>query len=314
MNIGLLGYGNMGRNHYRVLSCLREEHHFWLSVWDPALSRPELERLARLDRGISYLDDRDMLESGWADAVIVATPTETHLHYINRALARDLPMFVEKPVVAPGQVLPLGARPFVGYVERYNLAVRMLVEQVEAGLIGSVEYVETERVNGMAQGRWKCEGAIYDLGVHDFDLLHLLGLSDVFVDSAEVVRRGNRDVHASVGATAYAPGPSTNRIKIRCRMSWLEDVKRRQVTVYGSRGVARACTSPWPPLFGTFRWSDANGALSEPVRFAEEPLLLEVADWLRGVRGLERSGLHHPDPLGLAAQRVASDAVRKADL
>ena len=91
IKICVIGMGNMGRNHARVLSDLPGAE-----LVGVAEARPFT---GKLPAGVkAYTDYRVMLDEQKPDAVVVAVPTELHMPIAVDAMQRGIHVLVEKPI------------------------------------------------------------------------------------------------------------------------------------------------------------------------------------------------------------------------
>ncbi len=97
-------------------------------------------------------------------------------------VAHGVHLLVEKPLAASGaearELTSLceraGVRGAVGHVERFNPALLELRRRVQAGQLGEVFLIATERV-GPFPDRVRDVGVVKDLATHDLDLVRWLG-------------------------------------------------------------------------------------------------------------------------------------------
>ena len=145
LKVGLIGLGNMGRNHMRVLSMLKGVDLVF--VYD--VNQEATKRLAAQcgARALSDLDEA----LGDVDAVIIASPTVTHADYILRVAGKVKNIFVEKPLaqnLAETQRVAEFAEKEklniqVGFIERFNPAVQGLKNILaKSTRVISVEWLE----------------------------------------------------------------------------------------------------------------------------------------------------------------------------
>ena len=173
--VGLIGLGAMGRNHLRLLSA-REDVEL-VAISDPL---PEvLEAATRHDR-------RDGLRRArrrcWPtadlDAVVIASPTTTHLALGLAAVGRGIATLIEKPLAAtPAEADGLvtasaetGVPIQVGHVERFNPAVLELGRLLDEGWLSTVYSIASRRA-GPFPARIRDVGVTIDLATHDVDIL-----------------------------------------------------------------------------------------------------------------------------------------------
>jgi myo-inositol 2-dehydrogenase / D-chiro-inositol 1-dehydrogenase len=94
---GIIGCGSMGREHIENLRALGGTQV--TAVADPSPQSRE-QASAILDGQVQLFDDhKELLKSGLCDAVVVASPNFTHIAVMRDALATDLHILCEKPLV-----------------------------------------------------------------------------------------------------------------------------------------------------------------------------------------------------------------------
>lgn len=194
MNVALYGLGRMGAHHQRHLVAAGHA----VAVFDPA-------------RGLRG-DERGV------EAVVVATPTRTHLEVALPWLERGVPVLVEKPLassVSEAEILAAFPHCAVGHVERFNPAFEA-IRQVSPG------FVQAERLAPWAD-RGTDVDVVLDLMIHDLDLFAALTRSPVREVRANglAVRSGLVDiVHARVETGAGQVGVFTaSRISRKAQRS-----------------------------------------------------------------------------------------------
>ena len=94
---GIIGCGSMGREHIENIRAMGGA--LVTAVADPAAAS-RAQAAALLDGEVTLFErHRDLLESGLCDAVVIASPNFTHIEVMRDALATDLHLLVEKPLV-----------------------------------------------------------------------------------------------------------------------------------------------------------------------------------------------------------------------
>ena len=171
--LGILGLGNMGRGHLRVLSMLRDADVKF--VFDPDPAAPDrANALGYTGPVLSHQADLDAA-CGEAEALVIATPTSTHFDLIARHIDRIPHMFVEKPLTATlseaqeiAQVArAAGVHIQVGFIQRFNPAIQTLREIL--GGSSEVSSVDITRTNKLSD-RITDVDVVVDLMIHDLDL------------------------------------------------------------------------------------------------------------------------------------------------
>ena len=151
-------------------------------VFDPIRSRREL--IASRHSGCGAFDSAESLvHSGDVDAVIVATPAESHAEMASLALRAGLPVLVEKPLagsLGDGQRLDAvqrstGVPVMVGLNRRWwGPAVRLRQRLARAGRGPATVRMEfTSDVSGWSPLSARSD-ALDDLATHQLDLLRFL--------------------------------------------------------------------------------------------------------------------------------------------
>lgn len=139
LSIGLVGAGAIGRMHADVIAA--SDFATIVGVADPT----EAGRLYCRERGLAwYASHRDLLDAGGVEALIVATPNQSHLEVGLAAIAHGVPALVEKPVtvtVAEGEELSAASREsgvpiLVGHHRRHNPIIAKARELVGRGALG----------------------------------------------------------------------------------------------------------------------------------------------------------------------------------
>ncbi|MDE2363437.1 MAG: Gfo/Idh/MocA family oxidoreductase [Hyphomicrobiales bacterium] len=140
VRIGVVGAGAIGRMHVATIAA--SDCALACAVADPA---PEAEGFAR-ELGIPYFaDHRTMMDVAAPDAVIVAAPNDLHVPIALDAIARKLPVLVEKPIASTledGETLvrastDKGAPVLVGHHRRHNPVIAEARRLVRGGAIGA---------------------------------------------------------------------------------------------------------------------------------------------------------------------------------
>ncbi len=120
------------------------------------------------------------------DAVIIATPTDTHYAIAKACLLRGKHVLVEKPLTRcidqAHELLDLANRQHlvlhVGYIERFNGALRALPAMTSKPYL-----IESHRM-GPFSSRVARDSVVLDLMIHDLDLI--LGMVDEPIESMQV--------------------------------------------------------------------------------------------------------------------------------
>jgi len=232
--MALVGIGQMGRNHLRVLS--ESPLVQLVVVVDNAIEEPDRAIL----RGAKFARTIEAIDPGEIDCVVIATPTQTHHALVRHFLERGVDVLVEKPIAATlAHAVELkqlaeerGLRLMVGHLERLNPAVRKLKQAIDHGWLGDVIHFDVTRVGGYPTQVKGGNNVLLDLAVHDIDVLNYL--------------YGPFEHHASICHSIAAPGVyDTAEILLAApdgpsaaiHVNWITPTKIRTLRVTGTKGV-----------------------------------------------------------------------------
>jgi UDP-2-acetamido-3-amino-2,3-dideoxy-glucuronate N-acetyltransferase len=185
-------------------------------------------------------DYTDLLEDGKVKAVAVAAPAALHYDLARKALLAGKDVFVEKPLalrVPQAEELVELARDkkrilMVGHILEYHPAIRKLKELVDAGELGEIHYVYSNRLN-LGKVRQE-ENILWSFAPHDISVILLLVGALPEWASTSGQHYLQHDV-ADVTMTCLAfPGKARAHIFV----SWLHPFKEQKLVVVGSRKMA----------------------------------------------------------------------------
>jgi len=295
--VAIVGAGAWGRNLVRAFSRLGDGTLAVVCDTDPR----SLASAAGVAPGARRLASFDEALSSGVDAVVVATPSPTHHRLALAALEAGKHVLVEKPLALSsrdaeqlaGEARRRGLVLMVGHLLLYHPAVRRMRELIDAGELGEVHYLYSQRVN-LGQVR-KDENALWSLAPHDIAvMLFLLG-----EEPAEVSAVGGAYLQPGIPDVVFLNARFQRDRMAQVQLSWLDPHKIRKTTVVGSRkmvvfddmesaeklrvydkGVDRNPKAVSYNEFLTLRWGDI---LIPKVRM-EEPLLVECRHFLECVR------------------------------
>lgn len=255
-----------------------------------------LEPIARRYPAVRLTDRyEEVLRADDVDGVVLATPVGTHFALAREALLAGKHVLVEKPLAQSSeecrQLIELAeSRSLVlmpGHTFLYSPPVWKVKELLDAGELGELYFGTFSRVNlGIHQSD---VSVVRDLAPHDFSmLLYWLG-------EPSFVRAIGRD---SVGSgqldVAFVDMGMPSGALVHVELSWLAPTKLRRTVLVGSeRMVVYEDASPEqvrvfdrgvdvlePKSFGEYQLSYRSGDVLSPRLDADEPLRLELEDFV----------------------------------
>ena len=294
LRVGLIGLGSMGRNHLRVLGSVPGACLAAVADTDPALLAS-----AEGSGAQPFVEPVSMLSEANLDAVVIASPTTTHLPLALAAIERGIAVLVEKPLAATpdeadrivSAATAVGAPPVqVGHIERFNPAVLELERLLREGWLSTV-FAITSRRAGPFPARIRDVGVTVDLATHDVDILCAIARERPFRVSAETARRIHADHEDLLFGLMSFPSGTVAMLDV----DWLTPAKRRQLTVVGEEGMfeldyltqrltfTQATDTTNPRLIRGYAPTYEGDVLEIPVATGE-PLAAEVSAFLQIVR------------------------------
>jgi predicted dehydrogenase len=234
--VAVVGCGYWGSKHVRVLSATPGVGSITLVDPNAALrtalhaSFPAANVVADLEEALPQVD-----------AVVIATPPQSHAELAMTALRARKHVLVEKPLatsVAQAQMLVEQARRsgttlMVGHTFQFNPAVRELRRRLRASEFGQIYYIHTARLN---LGLYRPDvNVVWDLAPHDISILNfLLDATPKAVDAwGASLAFGNVEDMAYIRLDYEEP-----KVTGYAHLSWLDPRKTRTVTVVGSKKMA----------------------------------------------------------------------------
>ncbi|MEB3243554.1 MAG: Gfo/Idh/MocA family oxidoreductase [Cyanobacteriota bacterium] len=309
VRVGVIGIGNMGWHHARVLSLLRDAE--LVGVADPDEERG---RLAKEQFGCRWFPDYPALLEE-VEAVCIAVPTLLH-HRVGLACLRaGVDVLMEKPIAATQEEAndliqaaeAAGRLLQVGHIERFNPAFRELLKVVA----GEEVVVLEARRHSPNPDRANDVSVVLDLMIHDIDLVLELAASPVVRLAAAGGRSGQGPIDYVNATLGFANGVvasltaskmahrKVRRLYTHCRSSLMEtDFLNHNLRIH-----RRPHTSVSADLGELVYRND--GFIEEVSTTSIEPLYAELEHFLQCVRGVETPAVD-----GLQASR----ALQLADL
>lgn len=288
LRVGVVGVGTMGRHHVRIIS---ESPNAILA----GLYEPDKERAVQFcdQYGCTAFESLDALLDV-ADAVSVAAPTSLHVEIGEKVLGRGIHLLMEKPLaddVQGAERLVESAREagvvlMVGHVERYNPAIRKLMEML-ADPGEEVISIDARRLAPFDGSRCIDVDVLSDLMIHDIDLALEIADSPIVAVSAS-----GRPVFSSQIDVAHARIDFENGSTAVFWTGKCSPKKVRSVTVTTNRRFFEADTLTNSLVVHT---ADSLPALEEGICFMgeirsehipvpnQEPLKAELEDFFDAI-------------------------------
>lgn len=289
MRIALVGYGQWGANIARCLNSL--------GVLDAVCDsdvRKQVEVISRYPAAHVYDCLEMALKEREIDGVVVATPAATHHAVALEVLAAGVDVLVEKPMcleVFHGQELvdmaaAQGRVLLVGHVVEYHPAFVKLKQMVDAGELGRIQYIYSNRLNW---GKFRTEeNILWSFAPHDIALiLSLTGKMPATACCHGVSRITPPIADVTLSTLCFDDGPMAHVF-----VSWLNPFKEQKLVVVGDRAMGVFSDTEMEKLKiyrGQVLWDHgqpvAHLCNSESIKAPlGEPLMLECQDFLECIQ------------------------------
>ena len=248
VRFGLLGAGRIGQVHGRNIAASGRAK--LVALADP--DRAAAERLASAT-GAALRDPDAILTARDVDAILIATPTDTHADLIEAAAAAGKAILCEKPVslsverieTCLAAVARAGVPLMIGFHRRYDPNFASLEKRLRAGEVGDIEIVTIccrDPAPPPVSYITRSGGIFRDMTIHDFDMARFLlaeepvvvhALGSVLVDPA-IGKAGDVDTAAIHMQTA------SGRICVITGSRRATYGHDQRIEVHGSKGLLRA--------------------------------------------------------------------------
>ncbi len=237
VRLGQIGLGAWGKNLLRTFNGLPD-----VAVkiaCDSDQSVPA--KLAPQYPGVEFTGDPcKVLENSQLDAVVIATPPNSHYELASKAMENGKDVFVEKPMVLGiedgRRLLEIADRKervlMVGHIMEYHPASLKLKDLIDSDKLGKIHYLYSTRVN-LGKVR-DIENSLWSFAPHDISLIiFLLGKMPVRVTAtgADYLQKGIEDV-------SFMTLHFEDKTMAHIHVSWLDPHKERKLTVVGSKMMA----------------------------------------------------------------------------
>lgn len=232
---GILGTGRIGDMHAGLVAAQPDAQVTWCFDVDRARAVATSSRVG----GRATTDVESVLSADDVDAVLIASPTNTHVELILRAAAAGKPILCEKPIdvdIAKVEMCREKLEDYdvplqLGFNRRYDPSHRSVQQAVAAGEIGPLELlVITSRDPGPPPPRpilEACGGLFRDTTIHDTDMARFVLGDDEPVEVFAMAANRVDPVFAELGDV------DTAMITMRAESGALVHINNSRRTNYG---------------------------------------------------------------------------------
>ncbi|SRR5712691_178209 len=320
LRVALFGAGRIGQVHARSAALHGEARLAW--VIDPVL--PAAEALADRYGATAGTVVDDPLGDPCVDAVVIASPTPTHIDLLRRAVLAGKPVLCEKPIDLDlhmidrcwAEIAAYQPTVMMGFNRRFDPTFRQIRQRIDQGEIGTLRALRITSRDPEPPPRsyLDASGGIFrDMTIHDFDIArYFLG------EVAEVYAVVADDGHGEMAATGDA---HQAMVLLRSRQGALCSITNsrtcvfghdQRIEAFGDGGMLEAANQT-PVSVRAYTSAAAESTATYEQFFVEryrEAYLAEFSEFVRTVREGRRPAPGFAD--GRAALALAEAAIESA--
>jgi len=320
LRIGLLGCGRIGQVHARSITATTG-----VTLTAVADALPEAAGALAQATGAETRDTAAILTAKDIDAVLIATPTDSHFDQIIAAAQNGKAIFCEKPVDMSVDnirrlidVVGRAGVPFLtGFNRRFDPSFAALRARLRGGAIGAVELaIITSRDPAPPPISYieRSGGLFRDMMIHDFDMARFL-MGEEFVRLHAV---GSALVDPEIGAAGDVDTAAVTLTTATGRICQISNSRRaaygydQRIEVHGALGMLRAENQ----LETTVELATDAGFARDPAQhfFLERYAAAYLAEMRAFVAAVTTGTPPDPDiEDGLRAQILADAATRSRE-
>ncbi len=239
VKIGIIGYGWMGSTHAKVLKTLREAE--LVAVADPLR---EARVKAQNDNPSikTYSDPRELLDDNSVDAVIIASPPDTHVPLLVKAVEKHKHVLVEKPLGPDLEslkpLLDMNPDPDLVIMTAFSLRYHSMYTDLEKMIsdLGRTILFQHVALGDIPPPKWVLDPRISG-GLLNENAIHILYLITWYFGFPEKIYAVIRDhvkpgLNDNITLTTIHPG---NTVSIITR-SWTAGQVVRYYEIIGEKG------------------------------------------------------------------------------
>ena len=191
------------------------------------------------------LNYHDVIQRPELDAIIIATPAETHFSLASEALRAGKHVFVEKPVclgLAEAQDLAQLARAsgrllFIDHTYLHSECIHFIKGKIDGGELGAkIHYFHSNRTQ---MGIYRSHSVLWDLGPHDLSIVKYLFSNEV-LDSTFGCGHSSfgaleHDTEEAVQDTAFFKLSFKSGFSASAYLSWCHPKRSRDIVIAGEQ-------------------------------------------------------------------------------
>lgn len=321
LRFGLIGTGRIGQVHASSIASDADATLAWVA--DPYVD--SAEEVAARYGGTATDSPERLLDAAEVDAVVIASPTPTHVALIEACIDAGLPVLCEKPIdldiervdALRAKVGASSVPVALGFNQRFDPSFAETHTRITAGEIGELEHVSIiSRDPGPPSADYIAVsgGIFHDMTIHDFDMVRFfLGeIVEVSAIGAQLFDKGARE-HGDYDTAAIVLRAASGAIATITNSRHSAIGYDQRLEAHGAKGLLLVANAPSSLVSAS---TSVAVEMKRPYldffleRYAEA-YARELAEFIKLVRGEESTSPTFED--GRAALIIADAARRSAE-
>lgn len=293
-SLALIGYGYWGPNLLRVLDSLKNVRIKYVCDLDEKRLKEAKEKYPNY---IYTKNVEKVLKDDEVNAIVIATPIESHYTLAKNGFLANKDVFIEKPLAGSveesRELVELSKKKnrilMVGHTFVYSPPVRKIKSIIDSNELGDIFFITSSRVNlGLHR---KSISVVWDLAPHDLSIIfYCLGEYPIYIDAM-----GRDSVIKGVPDVSFINLKFPSNIIANIELSWLAPTKMRRTIVVGSKKMLvyddgepnekikiydKGIDVKNPESFGEYQLIYRTGDMFVPRIENVEPLKIEMEDFV----------------------------------
>jgi len=272
LGIALLGSGRMAHVYGPKIAAHPEMA--LVAIYNPRIA--SAEKATALYGGVASDDLAKVLADDRVDAVVIATPTDTHFEYIEACAKAGKPIYCEKPLDMTLErtdrcLEALAAHPvpfMLGFNRRFDPQIAQLRQAVAAGELGALRFLQSTSREPAPPPISYVEssgGYFVDAQIHDIDLMCWIAGER----PAEVYAQGACLVDPAIGEAGDVDTAMTILTFTSGAMAWINNCRAcaygfdQRIEVFGEKGLLQTVNRRDDDLI---RWDATRTEARQPLK------------------------------------------------
>ena len=303
LNIGVIGVGNMGKNHARIYF----EHPDVNLVAVCDINKERCDEFAKRYNCKGYYSVDSLLKNEKLDGVSIVVPTSVHREVVEQVASKKINILLEKPVTdnlkdsiyVQDLIKKNNLICVCGHIERYNPGVRKALDMLFNGELGKLFYINMIRQGLNPQGFVDVD-ALTNLGIHDLEIANYI-INNIKPKDSFVSFNGVKESQINKFGDIFRVNMKTqNKCIVNLVVDTLTPTKKRELYICGEKGMLALDYITQKLVFYT------NGAAKESYSYNDilrgvslgetininfdikEPLFMEIDNFVKSIEGKEK--------------------------